>query len=178
MSTPLGPSTGTFEAPSFTPLHPLQGGAQPRSEQLMPPIADAYGAGPCPKCGEFAVGADRTPDGLVHCRNNHRFKRGASAIIHGIDPAAHGADTSGAKAEIKFSVEFRGLQDGKAMLTVYGAPGVPALMSVTLAAFPNQEDMQKIVDGIATAAAGGISALDTRIKNPGISDFLDRVRRF
>ena len=45
------------------------------AEFKIRPLADVYKAGPCPECGEFAVGTWRTPFAPVYCRNGHMWKR-------------------------------------------------------------------------------------------------------
>lgn len=142
MNTPLGPSTGTFQAPSFTPLHPLQGGDAPRTPPTMPPITDAYQAGPCPVCGEFAVGAERRPDGNVFCRNGHAFARGAhAAYLHGLQAAhphefaaGHEAVRTAKFVDVTFVVGVMRTDDGRAKFTVTHKD--ETIMTSTLAAFP------------------------------------------
>lgn len=148
--------------------HPLNG-------QFAAPTSDDYEAGPCPKCGEFAIGAERHPDGLVHCRNNHKFKRGASAIIHGVDPAKPGCDISAAVLNIGFTITIKSTPEGpgKCALHVTDDTGHTHMLA-NLGAFPTGAELAEIVKGLRSAAAAGIHNIDFKLRNPVAADLVDR----
>lgn len=151
------------------------------------PDKDTYGAGPCPVCEEFAVGAERSPDGQVFCRHGHRWDRpkthatdqGLDALLsmHGVDPAKPGSDHTACKAQFTINVEIHQQLNGTARMTAYG-PGQPiALLSVTLKTMPDEATIRQLVEGVQSAAISGIKNLSDRINNPDASMILDILNK-
>lgn len=144
-------------------------GRTPKSWNVGAPLIDQYKAGPCPTCGEFAIGAERRPDGLVHCRSRHTWPR----KYVGCDMAKPGSDTTVATFTFGYVVTLRKIEGGMADLQVRDDAG-EVRMSARLAEFPSQEEIAALVKGIKTAATGGINNIDFRIRNPMAADIVDR----
>jgi len=143
---------------------------------LSAPAADNYAAGPCPHCGEFAVAAERRPDGRVECRNGHWWDRGAhAAYLMGIDLAKPGAERTVGTFDFSYRVIFdRGLAGEPTLMRVIGGSG-EILLSAKLAQFPTDKEMLDIVKGIDSAADGGIRNLAARISNPTAAAVIDSL---
>jgi hypothetical protein len=168
--------------------HPLQGGEPhlrnigpgdddygrtPKSWNVGAPLIDQYKAGPCPTCGEFAIGAERRPDGFVNCRNNHKWLR----KYVGCDMAKPGEDTNVEHHTISVTVAFIkrvGDPTCQMRVTVPGATGEPVAMAVNMAAYPTDEERKALVACVATAARTGINNVDFKIRNPVVADIVDR----
>ncbi len=168
---PMGPHTGTYAPPHVhlasdsdrAIVQDLIARAQKRVAQ------DPYGAGPCPSCGQFAIGAERGLDGDVACPNGHRWKR------------AHAARPPETKPDAVFGFHVRVAKnaDGVPQLAVTDAADMNSVhFSIGLEALPTPGELNAIVEGMKKSCADALSSLERRLRNPGLSDLIDRMHGF